>query len=142
MTFSFNFSTAEKSSTLLRKPSALLLLAAVVAGCSSHSGYVIGAPRSYSQKGPADIAIVDDARLGHYDVIGRVHAHSWAPGWLPWLLMSQDELIDKLLIEAALLDADAIIDINRYSRSQFEWQEEHLMGTAVTLRNRDVSDAP
>ncbi len=56
--------------------------------------------------------------------------------------MSQEELIEKLLIEAALLDADAIIDIKRYSRSQFEWQEEHLMGTAVTPRTVDASYAP
>jgi uncharacterized protein YbjQ (UPF0145 family) len=49
--------------------------------------------------------------------------------------------LEKLKKEAALLHANAIIDIKRYSRSQFEWREEHLMGTAAALAKKEVDDA-
>jgi hypothetical protein len=58
------------------------------------------------------------------------------------LLKSQDELMEKLKKQAALLHADVIFDVRRYSRSQFEWQEEHLMGTAAVITNKKAADAP
>jgi hypothetical protein len=86
--------------------------------------------------------IVDHANASDYQVIGRVHAHSIAPQWLPFLLNSQDKMQEKLKKEAALLHAEVIIDIRRYSRSQFEWQEEHLMGTAAIITHKTTGDAP
>lgn len=71
-----------------------------------------------------------------------MHAHSIAPQWLPFLLNSQDKMQEKLKKEAALLHAEVIIDIRRYSRSQFEWQEEHLMGTAAIITHKRTGDAP
>jgi len=113
----------------------------VVTGCSTSAGYVIGGPRGGPLTRPADIIIADHANLADYQVVGRVHAHTIAPQWLPFMLKSQDELLGKLKKEAALLHADVIFDIRRYSRSQFEWQEEHLMGTAAIIIHKGAGDA-
>lgn len=128
--------------TPLKMISGLLLMMTVVTGCSSRTGYVINGPRTGPLTRWADITIVDHADPQNYHVIGRVHAHTQAPKWLPCLLQSQDELLDALRREAALLHAEVIFDIKRYSRSQFEWQEEHLMGTAANIRNKEAGDAP
>jgi hypothetical protein len=114
----------------------------VVTGCSSRTGYVIGGPRTGPLTRSADITIVNHADPQNYHVVGRVHAHTKAPKWLPGLLQSQDELLDALKREAALLHAEVILDIKRYSRSQFEWQEEHLMGTAAIITKKRAGDAP
>ena len=128
--------------TPLKIISRLLLMMTVVTGCSSRTGYVIGGPRSGPLTRSADIVIVDHGNPHDYHVIGRVHAHTKAPKWLPCLLQSQDELLDRLKMEAALLHAEVIFDIKRYSRSQFEWQEEHLMGTAAIIIDKRAGDAP
>lgn len=120
----------------------LLVMLAVVAGCSTSAGYVIGERRSGPPARPADIQIADHANLAEYQVVGRVHAHTTAPQWLPFLLQSQAELLEQLKKQAALLHADVIFDVRRYSRSQFEWQEEHLMGTAAVLAHKKAGDAP
>ena len=49
--------------------------------------------------------------------------------------------MQKLKVEAASLRADIIFDIKRYSRSQFEWREEHLMATAAILCNNEAGNA-
>ena len=49
--------------------------------------------------------------------------------------------MEELKAEAALVRADIIFDIKRYSRSQFEWQEEHLMGTAAIICDNKAGDA-
>jgi hypothetical protein len=41
-----------------------------------------------------------------------------------------------------LLQAEVIFDLKRYSRSQFEWQEEHLMGTAAIILKKEGDNAP
>ena len=110
-------------------------------GCSTSTGYAIGGSRNSPQTRPEDIIIVNHASASEYQVIGRVHAHSIAPQWLPFLLKSQDELREKLKKEAALLHAEVIINTVRYSRSQFEWQEEHLMGTAAIITHKKTGDA-
>jgi hypothetical protein len=112
-----------------------------VTGCTSHTGYLIGAPRNGPLTHSEDIRIVEHGDPQDYHVVGRVHAHSRAVKWLPWLLASQDELLEKLKREAALLQAEVIFDIKRYSRGQFEWQEEHLMGTAATFLKKEEGDA-
>ena len=63
--------------------------------------------------------------------IGRVHVHSMAPTWLAWLMPSGSHMVDMLKAEGERLGGDTVIEIQRYSWSQFEWREEHLMGTAV-----------
>ncbi|NOS72417.1 MAG: hypothetical protein HOP33_21160 [Verrucomicrobia bacterium] len=128
--------------TPLKITSGLLLLLTVVAGCTTHIGYVIGEPRNGRFTQAADIKIVDSPNLHDYRVVGRVHAHSRAVKWLPWLLASQDRLLEQLKSEAALLHAEVIFDIKRYSRSQFEWQEEHLLGTTAIICNKEAGDAP
>jgi hypothetical protein len=128
--------------TLIKITSGVLLLMTVVTGCSSSRGYVIGAPRSGPLTRSADITIVDHADPQNFHVVGRVHAHSRAAKWLPWLLASQEELLERLKREAALLHAEVIFDIKRYSRSQFEWQEEHLMGTVAVILTKEAGDAP
>ena len=120
----------------------VLLLVTVVTGCSSSTGYVIGAPRNGSLTRSTDITIVDHADPRNYHVVGRVHAHSRAVNWLPWLLASQEKLLEKLKREAALLHGEVVFDIKRYSRSQFEWQEEHLMGTVAVILTKEAGDAP
>jgi hypothetical protein len=142
VTFWFNFSMTPTLPTLLKITSGVLLLMTAVTGCSSCTGYVIGAPRNGPLTRSADITIVDRADPRNYRVVGRVHAHTRAVKWLPRLLLSQEELLDELKTEAALLHAEVIIDIKRYSRSQFEWQEEHLMGTAAIVPNNKDGDAP
>jgi hypothetical protein len=112
----------------------------VVGGCATHTGYVIGEPRNGRCARATEIEVVDSLQRSDYHVVGRVHAHSRAVKWLPWLLASQKALVEKLKAEAALLGAEVIFDIKRYSRSQFEWQEEHLMGTAAIIRSNERDD--
>lgn len=114
---------------------------AEVTGCTTSTGYTIGSPRNGPPTRPAAIIIMDHADPRSYRVVGRVHAHTIAPTWLPWRLASQDKLLERLKKEAALLHADVIFDVKRYSRSQFEWREEHLMGTAAVLTKKEVGDA-
>ena len=118
-----------------------LLMMAVLVGCSTRTGYVIEASVHDSPTRPEDIAVIQNPELADYRVVGRVHAHTRAAKWLPWFLSSRDELLDKLRKEAALLDAEVIFDVKRYSRSQFEWHEEHLMGTAAIILNKEDDDA-
>ncbi len=142
MTFLFNFSMTPTLPPPLNITSVLLLFMTVVAGCATHTSYVIGEPPNGRFTRAADIKIVASTNLHDCRVVGRVHAHSRAVKWLPWLLASQDKLLEKLKSEASLLHADVIFDIKRYSRSQFEWQEEHLMGTAAIICNNKADDAP
>jgi hypothetical protein len=128
--------------TPIKITSGFLLMMTLVMGCSSRTGYVIGAPVNGPLTRSADITIVEHADPHKYRVVGRVHAHSRAVKWFPWLLASPDDLLDKLKREAALLHAEVIFDLKRYSRSQFEWQEEHLMGTAAILIKKKAEDAP
>ena len=121
--------------------SLLLLMMAVLVGCSTRTGYVIEASVRDSTTRPEDIAVIQNTEPADYRVVGRVHAHTRAAKWFPWLLSSRDELLDKLRKEAALLDAEVIFDLKRYSRSQFEWHEEHLMGTAAIILNKEDDDA-
>ena len=126
---------------LVKITSSVLLPLTLITGCSSHTGYVIGGPRNGPQTRSADITIVDHADPQNYRIVGRVHAHCRAVNWLPRLLVSEDKLLKKLKSEAALLHAEVIIDIRRYSRGQFEWHEEHLMGTAAVLLKKEAGDA-
>ena len=125
-----------------RLTSVLLLVITAVTGCSYSTGYVIGDPLHGSPKPSADITVVEHGERHDYRVVGRVHAHSRAPIWLPWLLVSEEKLLKYLKSEAALLYSEVIFDVKRYSRSQFEWQEEHLMGTAAILLNKEADNGP
>jgi hypothetical protein len=120
----------------------LLLLLLNAAGCSSSTGYVIGSPRNGRLARASDIQVVDFADPQNYQVIGRVHSHSRAAKWLPCLLATEAKLLRNLKREAALLQAEVIFDLKRYSRSQFEWQEEHLMGTAAIILKKEGDNAP
>ena len=120
----------------------LLLILTVATGCASRTGYVIGVPLDGPRRRAADIVVVDHGNPRDYHIVGRVHAHTQAPTWLPCLQRSQDELLEALKREAALLRADVILDLKRYSRGQFEWHEEHLMGTAAIIVNKKAADAP
>ncbi|HWD93074.1 MAG TPA: hypothetical protein VG938_12085 [Verrucomicrobiae bacterium] len=115
---------------------------AVVTGCSSSTGYFIGDSRNSAPRRAADVLVVDHVNASDYQVIGRVHAQSTAPQWLPWSLKSREALLQQLKKQAALLHADVIFDVRRYSRSQFEWQEEHLMATAAVIIKKRAGDAP
>ena len=84
----------------------------------------------------ADVTVLDGGAIPHYVVIGRVHVHSMAPIWMPFLKLSEEQMLEVLKKEAAAINANAIIHIKRYSRSQFEWDEEHLMATAVILSDK------
>lgn len=110
-----------------------LLSIALLAGCSYPSSYTIGRHRGDALVRSVDVEIIENVSGHRYRVAGRVHAHIWRPKWLPRLKLPQDVLVTMLKREAALLGAGAVIDVKRYSRSQFEWDEEHLMGTAVIL---------
>jgi hypothetical protein len=126
----------------LKVTSVLLLVITAVTGCTYSTGCVIGTPLHGSPKRSADITVVEHIERRDYRVVGRVHAHSLAPIWLPWLLVSEEELLKHLKSEAALLYSEVIFDVKRYSRSQFEWQEEHLMGTAAILLSKEADNGP
>lgn len=113
---------------------AFLWMLCAFSGCSSSQSYAIGQafPANRPVRG-VDVAILRSDTTGDYTVIGRVHVHSLAPTWLAWGRPSQEGMLAKLKAKAAQLHADGIIDVRRYSRSQFEWEEEHLMGTAVIV---------
>jgi len=82
----------------------------------------------------SEVSFIDHPDGKDVVVVGRVHVHSRAPKWLPFLLESERKMLSSLKREAADLDAEFLFDIRRYSRSQFEWREEHLMGTAGISR--------
>lgn len=142
MIFLFKFFRIPIVTPYFKTISWLLLILVFACGCSSRTRYLIGEPGYGPPVKPSDIVIVEKPDIKNYQIVGRVHAHTKAPKWLPWLLKSHDELLENLKREAALLHAEAIIDIKRYSRSQFEWQEEHLMGTATIIRGKEASDEP
>lgn len=129
------------SPILPRVAGGMLLIMTAITGCTSGTGYAIGVPLTGPPIRPSAIIIIDHVDPDSCRIVGRVHAHTISPVWLPWGLASQEKLLEKLKKEAALLHANAIIDIKRYSRSQFEWREEHLMGTAAALAKKEVDDA-
>ena len=140
MTFSFNCLTTPTLPALLRIAGGFLLFATVFAGCATRRSYVIDELHGGHSTRAADITIVESPEPQDYRVVGRVHVHSRVVKWLPCLLPSHNQLTAKLKREAALLGADVIFDIKRYSRSQFEWREEHLMATAAIILKKEAGD--
>lgn len=111
-----------------------LFLLCVSSGCSFSKGYYVGTIRNDREVNAADVRTPVEVDGAAWQSIGRVHVHYVVPNWLPWMTLSTDEMMDILKAEAATLNAEAIVDIKRYSRSQFEWEEEHLVGTAVVSK--------
>ena len=108
-----------------------LLAVPLLVGCLSQVGYPVedtDETRSYCLQHPAARRACP-ARSCR--VIGRVHARTRAPAWLPFLLSNGGELRDALWKEARRMGATSVVGVSRFSRSQFEWREEHLVGTAI-----------
>lgn len=103
----------------------------LLVGCLSQFGYPVedsSETRSYClQRSAARRACPKE----FCRVVGRVHAHTRAPAWLPFLLSDSGELRDALWEQAERMGATSVVGVTRFSWSQFEWREEHLVGTAI-----------
>jgi hypothetical protein len=108
-----------------------LSLVFTASGCSVRSGFLLPSSLENQSFGLDPNTAQTLCPVASCRVVGRVHAHAWAPAWLPFLLRSDELLYSDLVDEAFSLGANAVMGVQRYSRSQFEWREEHLVGTAV-----------
>jgi len=99
-------------------------------GCTSHSARLpIGSLHNPSN--PEAVAIIDGIPTQPYKVVGKVHSHCrW--NWLfGWAACGEESMLEDLKQEAAYLGADALIEIDHTSFSQYEWTDVHYHATAI-----------
>ena len=106
-------------------------------GCSLRRSYPISSHEGKSGVEFSSVRVLGTDGSEEFISLARVHVHSRAPKWLPWLLDSPEELLADLKQESAKVGGDYLLNVRRYSRSQFEWREEHLMGTAAVGHRED-----
>ena len=108
---------------------AVMLLCLGCLGCTSHSARLsIG-----SRHNPTNPDAVAGGGMPTqpYEVIGKVHSHCRWNWFFGWAACSEKTMMENLWHEAAYLGADALINVDHTSFSQFEWTDVHYHATAI-----------
>ncbi|MCK5190695.1 MAG: hypothetical protein KAR12_11640 [Methylococcales bacterium] len=114
----------------IAKNFAVILLCLVCLGCTSHSARLLIGSR-HNPTNPDAVAVDEGMPIQPYEVIGKVHSHCRWNWFFSWAACGENTMMENLRQEAAYLGADALINVDHTSFSQFEWTDVHYHATAI-----------
>jgi hypothetical protein len=109
---------------------AVMLFCFGLFGCTSHSARLpVGTLHNPSN--PETVDILDGIPGQHYEIVGKVHSHCRWNWFLAWAACGEETMLENLRNEAAYLGANALVNVDDTSFSQFEWTDVHYHATAI-----------
>lgn len=108
----------------------LILVCSTLICCSYFSrSFTLG--QKYPSTSPAQISVVEGTPDKTFEVVGKVHSHCRKNWFFGWGGGRNNKMMEMLKKEAALLGANAIMDVKTTRFSQFEWSDIHYHATAI-----------
>lgn len=99
-------------------------------GCAYHAMNLPVGPR-YTATASEDVVALEGAPARPFRVVGKVHSHCRWNWFFGWGACGDSKMKEALREEAGKLGAQAIMNAQRESFSQFEWTDVDYHGTAI-----------
>ena len=108
----------------------VMFLCLVCLSCTSHTARLPIGPL-HNPTNPDAVGVGGGIPTQPYEVIGKVHSHCRWNWFFGWAACGEKKMVENLKHEAAYLGANALINVDHSSFSQFEWTDVHYHATAI-----------